>query len=44
MFTHPLDLNKVRLQTAVKAGTGAPAGMGATFKTIFRNEGNNLGC
>ncbi|EWC47560.1 hypothetical protein DRE_03180 [Drechslerella stenobrocha 248] len=39
VFTHPLDLNKVRLQTAKKVGNGPKPGMVDTFKTIYRNEG-----
>ncbi|EPS45006.1 hypothetical protein H072_1022 [Dactylellina haptotyla CBS 200.50] len=39
VFTHPLDLNKVRLQTAKKPGNGPKPGMMDTFKMIFRNEG-----
>lgn len=39
VFTHPLDLNKVRLQTAKKVGNGPKPGMIDTFRTIFRNEG-----
>ncbi|KAF3202104.1 Mitochondrial dicarboxylate transporter [Orbilia oligospora] len=39
VFTHPLDLNKVRLQTAKKVGNGPKPGMVDTFRTIFRNEG-----
>ncbi|KAJ6260240.1 hypothetical protein Dda_4464 [Drechslerella dactyloides] len=39
VFTHPLDLNKVRLQTAKKVGNGPKPGMVDTFKLIYRNEG-----
>ncbi|KAK6359394.1 Mitochondrial dicarboxylate transporter [Orbilia brochopaga] len=39
VFTHPLDLNKVRLQTAKKVGNGPKPGMVDTFKLIHRKEG-----